>query len=864
MIRHTLRFIAFLLPLLCHSSGFARQIIRGEVRNQDSIPLRQVIVQVINNDVPILFTNTGPDGAYKIASDSIPDNAIIKFSKYGFDNLTIPLSSDSIYNVMLLPKSNELKEVVVRAPHTRVKGDTIVYDVSSLTAKGDRSIGDIIRKIPGVAIEGETIYYDGEPINRFYIEGLSMLGGDYSVATKNINPADVASVSIYERHQPKKLLNNIEKSDRAALNLKLKRNSLLRPIGYITAGGGMSSKGAAIYQGSLYGMMVSPLNQTLISANLNNSGTFLPSINRYNEFCSTAVSTVPDLFPFGRADCAADQYYDNKTQKAEGSTIFKLPSDLTLALRVMYGHEDKAYSNSVTRRYIIEDNQEISTRSGGKSIYHTEQFGAEANIERNSSSQYLNNILRFSFLRSRNAFLLAISPDGKEKINLKEISITNRFNTIFKKRSNLFEISSDLAFGNMPEGDLIYTVSSEQTPVIYQTLSGNALKGNVKGRYGYTFSNSLLGGEIIFEFMDDLFKSDEDSFNKMANNDRGHDYSAILRPYWEWKAHNFTWRAELKGYNRNITYRSIGEEKLFRHNKPYIDGSTGIYWRTSPFLHLNLSVGTDHTFGGIKDFIESPLYSSYRTQVTLGNGNLSIAQSLRTTLGLTFSRPLEGLMGRAAATFSISQKNSLTSSFINETGDLTSTSESLKNHGKSVFWSLDISKRITGSGIVFKLFANGLSHHNNSIRQNRKVAVTTNSVNLNMTGIASLFSNRLSIDLNCGYSYTGQRIKLFDSASEVSNFMEDLRLSWFIFSNFEIYCGINGRQSQKEDRRMHNYIFLNGGCRFKRSRYEIELSGKNLTDTRNYQYSAVLPLETTTYSYALRPLEILLSFKWNF
>ncbi len=94
---------------------------------------------------------------------------------------------DSPIKVYLEREEFTLQEVFVKAPEVRVKGDTITYDVAALTNKGDRN-------------------YDGEPINHFYIEGLDLMGSNYAVASRNISPEDISSISVYERHQPKKVL----------------------------------------------------------------------------------------------------------------------------------------------------------------------------------------------------------------------------------------------------------------------------------------------------------------------------------------------------------------------------------------------------------------------------------------------------------------------------------------------------------------------------------------------------------------------------------------------------------------------------------------------------------------------------------
>ena len=73
-----------------------------------------------------------------------------------------------------------IKEIIVKAPKVRVQGDTITYDVRLFSKEGDRSIGDVLRRMPGIKTnENGQVSYNGTPINRFYIENSDMLEGQY-------------------------------------------------------------------------------------------------------------------------------------------------------------------------------------------------------------------------------------------------------------------------------------------------------------------------------------------------------------------------------------------------------------------------------------------------------------------------------------------------------------------------------------------------------------------------------------------------------------------------------------------------------------------------------------------------------------
>ena len=67
-----------------------------------------------------------------------------------------------------------------------------------------------------------TIKYQGKTINKFYIEGMDLLGGKYAMASENLSADKVKSVQVYENHQPVKALKNVQFSEQAALNLVLK------------------------------------------------------------------------------------------------------------------------------------------------------------------------------------------------------------------------------------------------------------------------------------------------------------------------------------------------------------------------------------------------------------------------------------------------------------------------------------------------------------------------------------------------------------------------------------------------------------------------------------------------------------------
>ncbi len=154
--------------------------------------------------------------------------------------LTLPLPESDI---RLTPKETKLREVVVSAPDIYQRGDTLVFNVGKYATAADNAILDVIRRLPGIKVENYgQIMYNGRPINKFYIDGNDFAGDRYGLATNNISKDDVAAVEVMENHQPIKALEDIEFSEQAGINLKLKEDARSRWVGVATPGGILTTR----------------------------------------------------------------------------------------------------------------------------------------------------------------------------------------------------------------------------------------------------------------------------------------------------------------------------------------------------------------------------------------------------------------------------------------------------------------------------------------------------------------------------------------------------------------------------------------------------------------------------------------------
>ncbi|MDE6403156.1 MAG: carboxypeptidase-like regulatory domain-containing protein, partial [Muribaculaceae bacterium] len=149
------------------------------------------------------FATTKGGGEFAISLPSVAD-CRLEVSMMSYARQSLPLDSVSFpVTVRLEPGTTLLKEVTVKADRIREQGDTITYNVGTFAREQDRTIGDVLKRMPGINVEQSgKIQYQGEDINKFYIEGSDLLGGKYGIATNGISHEDVGAVEVMENHQP--------------------------------------------------------------------------------------------------------------------------------------------------------------------------------------------------------------------------------------------------------------------------------------------------------------------------------------------------------------------------------------------------------------------------------------------------------------------------------------------------------------------------------------------------------------------------------------------------------------------------------------------------------------------------------------
>lgn len=393
--------IICLLIFLSALSVSAQTVVTGKIVDSNGEAVPSVIVKrYIAGHKMRGYTCSSSDGSFCIKAE-IGD--MLEFSMLGFKSQRIEIEGGmKPLIVKMSDDAIKLKEVTVKSDKVHEHGDTISYIVGAYANGNDRSIGDVIAKIPGFDVDKSTgkISYEGKPISKFYIEGLDMLGGKYGTATNTLPQGEVGSVQVLRNHKPIRVLEDFTFTDDAAVNIKMKSSAKSHWVTSWKAGGGYGSahdgydKGRWLFEG--FGLRLKSDLQTMLTYKTNNTGTDVSreSTNLFSldelmgeqpkSFIRLSVPTASGL--------SRERSLLNRSHAFTANVMKRISEDSQINFQLVYNNErDKAWGSQRTE-YVLTDgnriiNNDLSWRSNSNNFY------ALLKYEHNSAKSYLRNSL---------------------------------------------------------------------------------------------------------------------------------------------------------------------------------------------------------------------------------------------------------------------------------------------------------------------------------------------------------------------------------------------------------------------------------------------------------------------------------------
>lgn len=382
------------------------------------------------------YTASDVSGNFTILTSEIKGTSL-DVSMMSFAKQTVKLDSVQFpITIVMEPSSTMLKEVTVKVDRIREQGDTITYNVGSFAQVQDRSIGDVLRRMPGIDVSNSgKIQYQGEDINKFYIEGSDLLSGKYGIATNGINHDDVGAVEVMENHQPMQVLSGISFSDKAAINLKLKSKAKATWSFHGDAGGGYAwQPEGAIWDGELFAMAVMPGFQNITTFKTNNIGEDL-SANATDFFASrreTELSRYVGVSLPGVPSLSDKRTLFNRSALVSTNNLWKLKNGEFKAQIDYSFNRVTAQAANITTYFLESGDRVVTEDRDGRNRSHS--LSGKFIYEVNQKTTFINNALSTNIDWDDVRLGVTGSLPNDQSASLPDYYVANKFKMI--KRFN--------------------------------------------------------------------------------------------------------------------------------------------------------------------------------------------------------------------------------------------------------------------------------------------------------------------------------------------------------------------------------------------------------------------------------------------
>lgn len=830
------RLVSLMVLLLWVTGAFAQEAPgSGKVVDETGKALQGANVVAYGPEGKVLvYAISGEDGSFLLKKTNGMQRLSVSFLGYK----TVNLSAEAFRDGQLIrmePGGFQLKEVAVTAERIRESGDTLTYSVGGFKQAQDRSIADVIGKMPGLEVKSNgTIEYQGKSINKFYIEGMDLMGSQYALASENLSADKVKEVQVLENHQAVKSLRGVSFSEQAALNIVLKDEAKSTWTGLADLGGGYGNEW--LYDNRLMGMQFNKRFQTLMLYKNNNTGKDIGSevIDLADLGGYRAENGLLNMIALGGPDFDRERYTFNASHLLAGNWLLKTGADSQLRLQAS-GLLDREHQLSESRTtYLTIEGMPVVVEdwdvTGRK-----RQVGSEVDYTLNGAKTYLRS--RTKVYADWNSSEGRMNLDGTAK----DLMVRPW------KRS----ISEDFQLSHTTQDGHIWRLFSASgytwLPGQLLTLDGSlqVLNLGMLSSQNYASWQHRLGRWRI------TGKAGLDVQRQQIN---GHDWSMIF-PYAEPAV-----QREIGGH----TFDGILQVGYLRRQ---YDGNTRQRVTFEPTLRWNWKISPLSSFmayyrlsvnpvQGLR-VVDEPVYTSYRS-LYVGTG-VPDAQSSHTLYGTySYRNPVNGLFFSISPMWTLSKGNLLCASEMNSglylqraTGQVydanmytvnsrVSKSFSWARTVVGLSWSASLSdySYLSGNEVVDARTAEYAASADYSLRPARWMSVQ---------GYSGVVISRRNVE---GLAPTG--IRDWEHWLQL-NFLP--AKGWMVSWRNELY------HSSERDFGVNWFSDLS--VSYKADRWEISLIGSNILGTSQYERVRV---SSTVQSYTLthlRPREVLLKVCWD-
>lgn len=823
-------------------------MVTGRVTDMQNKPVSDVIVKLVSGSKTLAFTSSNAQGEYSLEVKNVPSGEVtLQFTHISYEKESERLSFKEKavkVDMLLTPKAVSLKEVTVKTDPLRQRGDTLSHNLASFLGKGDVTLEDGLRRLPGVDVaQSGAISYMGKPISQFNIEGLDMLGGKYNLATRNI-PADyVTQVEIVRNHHRRRVEKDVP-SNEVSMNIRLSNKAKFKPFGQEEAGAGYMKDGNDRLQALLgvTGMMFTDKFQTICSLKGGNYKNFARA-DMIDHFGGSDVKT-PATSLFGGFDGGAPpqgEYLYQRNGMATLNGIHKLDSATTVKVNADYSYHRATHDISQSSTYLTGTGDYVTVSEQTSPLTKVHLPKLTMNYLKNADRVYLSE-----------TFVVK----GKFEQNEGDV-MANQQLVEQRRKTSSFEVGNDLFWmGRTEKGTRRHvnaSVSFKKTPTLRLSFVND-------GRgYGQTAQSSTLSMNVGSSFNIPIGKVfrlslpvrvsamyDDVETSRVAtgevNDIRGWSFTPSVNPGFEIHSRNrrFYLSAGLGAALKGLYYNKLN------YTKPVLNPSMGINYTFSANSKLQFSTGYTTQIGDMMTLLTEPMQVDYRS-VRTSSGIIGESDTWHTSGDWKWQLPMQYFTLSLAAIHSEGKRNTLYSQSVSGI-DISSSALQRDTRSRSTNFSVSSTKNFPS--IFTKLGADASYGFGDSEQAVNANIIKVRSNNYNLHGNASVTPIQW-LELRYDIRYGWSRSRYSEESNTVTSLTHSGAIHVFPIATLDLSLDYDHVRRQITTDQYKRMSLFNASAQYKWKQCVLRLELTNLLNQRSYSYTVFDGINTYTYDYGL-------------
>ena len=884
-----LLYIVLYIVLAVHASAQMR--VTGRVIDLQNKPVSDVIVKMVSGSKTLAFTSSNAKGEYSLELKNAPSGEVsLQFTHISYEKeserLTLKERTMKV-DMVLTPKAVSLKEVTVKPDPLRQKGDTLSHNLASFLGKGDVTLEDGLKRLPGVDVsQNGGISYMGKPISQFNIEGMDLLGGKYNLATRNI-PADyVTQVEIVRNHHSRRVEKDVP-SNEVSMNIKLSNKAKFKPFGQEEAGAGIAphsapegatidpqhgnvspsgdERGALRALLGLTGMMFTNKFQTICSVKGGNYKGFARA-DMYDHFGGSDVSTRATSL-FGGFDGGAPpqgEYLYQRNGMATVNGILRTDSFTTMKVNADYSYHRATHDISQSSTYMAGTGDYVTVSEQTSPLTRIHLPKLSVNYLKNADRVYLSETFVFKGKFEENEGDVVANRwsseshqarlDGRVVTEVDEVSgslVEQR------RKTSSFEVGNELFWmGRTEKGARRHVhanVSFKRTPTLRlsfsqdgtdyeQTAQSSTLSMNVGSSFQIPIGKSFrLNLPVSVSAMYDDLETYRTATGEM-NDIRGWAFTPTLNPGFEIHSRNrrFYLSAGIGAALKGLYYNKLN------YTKPVLNPSMGINYTFSANSKLSFSTGYTTSIGDMMTLLTEPMQVDYRT-VRTSSGIIGESDTWHTSGDWKWQLPMQYFTLSLAASHSEGKQNTLTSQSVSGI-DVSSTALLRDSRSRSTSFSASVTKNIPS--LFAKLGADGSYSFGSGEQAVNETVIDTRTNSYTLHGNASVTPVQW-LELRYDIRYGWSRSRYSEESNTTTSLTHSGAIHIFPIATLDLSLDYDHVRRQLTTDQYKRMSLFNASAQYKWKQCVLRLELTNLLNQRSYSYTVFDGINTYTYDYGL-------------